>query len=438
VFVSLVCLCLLINAGGAVYLLARSNLERGKKALFAVAALASLALKLALATRGHNYDLDSYRIVASLVLQGKSVYAHTSRFNYGPLWAYILAGLEQLSTFMPAMGAEALHVAVAAFLGVTDVALAAILAAKYRYGAGIFFLCCPATILLTGYHSQFENFALLAGLASWLLIRDGSTTTPRLVFAAGLQGVSLVIKHVLFLFPLWVFFWPKLGSLGKRIAYVAIAYGIFGSAFLPWMFDPASRAGIVQNVFQYRSVFNLSFSRLIISFYPFAMVSPATSSVLTVGWLAVLILAGIVATRKDDEFFPLYLLAMFAFSPALMHQYLAIPLLACAILYTSWPSWALVGTAIVALFSSPAEIFRFPFTIADYTATVSTQICAAALLLVQLQRTSPLRAAPLPLAKGAQKAVTLAFGSLALVFLIFVVKLLALPGAGPVHPLINK
>ncbi|MGD1103261.1 MAG: hypothetical protein ABSA59_14505 [Terriglobia bacterium] len=206
-FVTLVCCCLLLNSGGAVYLLAQANLERWKKTVFAVVALASLALKLILATRGHNYDLDSFGIVASLVLHGRSVYANTSRFNYGPLWAIILAGLQQLSTLLPAMGGEAFHVAVAAFLGITDVALAALLAAMYRYGAGLFFLCCPATILLTGYHSQFENFALLAGLASWLLIRSGSTPTPRLVFAAALQGVSLIIKHVLFMFPVWVLFW---------------------------------------------------------------------------------------------------------------------------------------------------------------------------------------------------------------------------------------
>ena len=437
-FVTLVCCCLLLNSGGAVYLLAQANLERWKKTVFAVVALASLALKLILATRGHNYDLDSFGIVASLVLHGRSVYANTSRFNYGPLWAIILAGLQQLSTLLPAMGGEAFHVAVAAFLGITDVALAALLAAMYRYGAGLFFLCCPATILLTGYHSQFENFALLAGLASWLLIRSGSTPTPRLVFAAALQGVSLIIKHVLFMFPVWVLFWPQLGSWRKRLAYVVIAYGIFGLSFLPWMLDPPSRASIYHNVFQYRSEFNLSLTRLIVSVHPFARVSPAASVVLPLGWMAVVIVAGIIVARGKDDFFPMYLLAMFAFSPALRDQYLALPLLASAILYTSWPSWALAGTTMVALFSSPADIFRYPFNIVYYSAMVSTQICAAALLLVQLRRASPSRTAPWPTPEAPQKAVTLAFGSIGLVLVIFLVKSFALHWAGPAQPLMNR
>lgn len=432
------CGCLLLNSGGAVYLLAHAQLEPWKKTVFALAALGSLALKLTLATQGHNYDLDSFGIVASLILHGKSVYANTSRFNYGPVWGFILAGLKQLSTLLPAMGGEAFHVAVAAFLGVTDVALAAILSANYRYGAGIFFLCCPGTILLAGYHSQFENFALLAGLASWLLIRSGAIAPRRLVFAAALQGLSLVIKHVLFLFPIWVFFWPPLGTWRKRLAYVVIAYGIFGLSFLPWMLDPSSRAGIFHNVFLYRSEFNLSLSRLLVSIHPFAAVSPATSAVLTLGWMAVVIAAGMIVGRGKGDLFPMYLLAMFAFSPALMDQYLAIPLLASAIFYTSWPSWALTGTAILALSSSPADIFRCPFNIVYYIAMVSAQICAAALLLVQLRRVSLSRAVSLPTPEAAQKAVTLGFGSLALVLVIFLIKLFALHGAGPAQPLMNR
>jgi hypothetical protein len=345
-----------------------------------------------------------------------------------------LAGLQQLSTLLPAMRGEAFHVAVAGFLGVADVALAALLAAQYRYGAGIFLLCCPATILLTGFHSQFENFALLAGIAAWLLIRSGSPSPPRLVLAAGLLGVSLIIKHILFLFPLWVLFWPKLGSWGKRMAYVMIAYGIFGLSFLPWLFDAPSRAGFSQNVFHYRSDFSLSLSRLVVSFHPFAGVSIASSRVLTYGWMAVVMAAGIWVPRKKVDFFPLYLLTMFALSPALMDQYLAIALLACAILCTSWPSWALVGTTILALFRSPADIFLCPFSMVYYVAMVSTQICALALLLVAVRSAGPSPTAPFSTRHAAQKAVTLAVASLAFVFVIFMFKSFVLHWAGPAEP----
>lgn len=233
VYITLVCCCFLFNAGGAVYLLAQAKLERRNKIQFAVAALISIALKLVLASRWSDYDLGSYGNVASLVLHGKSVYANTEYYNYAPLWSFFLAGLKQISTLLPTMRGQAFHFSIAAFLAVVDVALAALLAAKYRYGAGIFFLCCPVTVLLTGSYSQFDNFALLAGLAAWLLVREGAAAWRRVLPSAGLLGLSLVIKHVFFLFPLWLLFWPKLGSLRKRMAYLAIAYGLFVVSFLP-------------------------------------------------------------------------------------------------------------------------------------------------------------------------------------------------------------
>ena len=130
-------------------------------------------------------------------------------------------------------------------------------------------------ILLTGYHSQFEDSAWLAGLASWLLIRRGSPAPRRLAFAAELQGVPLSIKHILFLFPIWVLFWPKLGGWRKRMGNAVIAYGVFGLSFFPCMRDPASRAGIYHNLLHYRAVFSLSLGRFLTPAHPLAFGSIA-------------------------------------------------------------------------------------------------------------------------------------------------------------------
>ena len=420
-FVALVSIFLILNCGGAVYLLAEANFERWKKTTFVLVGLASLVLKLVLATRGHNFDLDSYGIVASLVLHGRSVYANTPRFNYGPLWAFILAGLKQISTFLPPLRGEAFHVTVAAFLGITDIALAAVLSTKFRYGAGVFLLSCPASIFLTGRHTQFENFTLLAGLLSWILIRDGSPTTRRIVGAAALQGLSLVIKHVLFLFPLWVLFWTKLGSWRRRAAYVVIAYGIFCLSFLPWMFDAPSRTGIVRNVFLYRSEFTYSISRLLSSISFLALLPKSESAILTLAWIVIVMVAGVIVARRNVDLFPMYLLAMFTFSPALRDQYLAIALLAGAILCTSWPCWALTATATVALLSSPDDVFLFPLRY-YYIALVSTQICAGGFFLAQLPRANASSTAPVPTRDAVRNALALALGSVALVWVILMAK----------------
>lgn len=411
-------------SGGALYLWVPARFESWKTALFMAVALVSLSLKLNLAAHGHNFDVDSYGIVASLVLHGKSVYANTSRFNYAPVWSLVVAGLSQISDVLPIRGGETFHVTVAVFLGLTDIALAALLSTQFRYGAGIFFLCCPAIMLLTGRHSQFENLALLAGIASWLLIRGGSATTPRLLLAAGVQGLSLIIKHVLFLFPLWIFFWKELGSWQKRATFVVVSYGMFALSFLPWLPDPASREGIVRNVLLYRSQFMYSISQLLASVSFLAVIPKQGPTVLTLGWIAIVVLAGYLVARRKCDIFPMYLLIMFSFSPALRDQYLALPLLACAILYTSWPCWAFTVVATLALLSSPYNVACLPLQ-CYYTVLVSTQICAAVFFWVELRGASAWRRPSSPAPVLVRDAVALTLGSVAMVTAILLLKTFA-------------
>ena len=64
--------------------------------LWGTMAVAVLA-RVGLSQVGLNFDFESYEIVADIVRQGKTVYAETGRYNYGPLWFYVLAGLKALS-----------------------------------------------------------------------------------------------------------------------------------------------------------------------------------------------------------------------------------------------------------------------------------------------------------------------------------------------------
>jgi hypothetical protein len=411
-----------LNAGGAMYLLSEAKIEQRKKTLFIIAALSSIALKLVLAGQWSDYDVGSYDVVATLVLHGKSVYANTERYNYAPLWALFLAGLKQISVLLQPLRLRSFHLCIAAFLAMADVALAAILAAKYRYGAGIFFLCCPVTILLTGSYSQFDNLSLLAGFAAWLLVREGSADWTHIVASAGLLGLSLVIKQVFFLFPLWLLVWSKLGSLRKRLAYAAIAYGVFGLSFLPWSADPASRAGIYQHVFLYRSRLYFSVLHLLAASHHFWLVSRTETSILTLIWMVALMAAGMKVSRSEGELFPMYLLVMVACSPALNDYYLALTMLACAIFYPRWPIWALISTATLALYTSPGGIFDCPFSRLYYLSMLSSQISAGALFLVEQRRAGRSDAIAVSVQDTARKALTLAVGSMAAMLLLLLIK----------------
>ena len=52
--------------------------------------LFGIGLRFSLVNLGHNFDFDSYLIVAKIVDSGENVYASTGRYNYGPVWFYIL------------------------------------------------------------------------------------------------------------------------------------------------------------------------------------------------------------------------------------------------------------------------------------------------------------------------------------------------------------
>jgi hypothetical protein len=417
---TLVLCCLALNAGGAAYLIARTNLERQRKAFFALAAVVSIALKIILASRWSDYDVGSYEVVASMVLHGRSVYANTERYNYAPLWSLFLAGLKQVSAWLPPVGRHTFHMTVAGFLALVDVALAALLATKYQFDAGVFFLCCPVTIILTGSYSQFDNFALLAGFAAWVLIREGNSTWSRTLCAGAMLGLSLAIKHVCFLFPLWLIFWPGLGNLRKRIACAAIACALFGASFLPYAADAPTRAGIVQHVFLYRSRFYYSILHLLAGSQHFWLVSARETHTLTLVWMALLTAAGIIAARRKSDLFGMYLLAMVACSPALNDYYLALPVLACAIFYPRWPIWSFLGAAMVVLFSSPGGIIDLPFSRIYYLSMLTCQAAAGALFIVQIKRAAEGPDA-FPAISG-RKALTLALSAYALLFVILIIK----------------
>lgn len=64
--------------------------------LLALVIVIGVALRLALPLLGHNFDVESYRIVADIMGDGGNVYAETSRYNYWPIWFLIVHWLDML------------------------------------------------------------------------------------------------------------------------------------------------------------------------------------------------------------------------------------------------------------------------------------------------------------------------------------------------------
>ncbi len=164
--------------------------------LMALVVVAGLAARLAVSLRGHTYDVDSYFIVAGILRHGGNVYLETKRYNYGPIWFYLIHLLDWL-----AGGREnILRCLIAGFLSLVDFGIFLVLLRRVgKLAASLFFLN-PVSILITGYQSQFDNLVILMGLWAIHLFGDDfdQPVNRRKFYGLLVLGLSLMTKHLLF------------------------------------------------------------------------------------------------------------------------------------------------------------------------------------------------------------------------------------------------
>ncbi|MGZ3694471.1 MAG: hypothetical protein ACXWQO_09840 [Bdellovibrionota bacterium] len=340
---------------------------------FLFLALLSIAAKVFLASLGHNYDVESFEIVQSLFRDGKNVYANTIRYNYGPIWFLILSGLGYLSDHFPFTAArENFHLWVALFLSLVDIGCACMLQKMGHKKAALLFLLSPISLLITGFHSQFDQLPIFFALpAIYLLNRDEKMTWESALLVSFWLGISLVTKHCLLFFPAWVVFWifarePR-NYRGMGIV-ASIPFVIFLVSFLPFAITPEARAGISANVFHYSSdnlyalvpkIFGLvGLNSLLEAVFGWV---PIFSGYKFFWLLGMLGLGWVFRRRPAIELLFLYTITLIVLTPALSDQYLAIPALACAFFWRSpWIKGFVLLSAVFLVFFSPANLATIP------------------------------------------------------------------------------
>lgn len=149
---------------------------------------------------GYNFDVESYWVVSSLHLLGEGIYENTSRYNYGPVWFVLLGCFRRISSHFVVDSIFAFHIIIVAFLTIVDLIIARILEVIRGYKAAIRYFLNPISILITGFHSQFDNISILLGFVAAMLldIRARSNIWKYTLITGLLIGVSLSIKHLLF------------------------------------------------------------------------------------------------------------------------------------------------------------------------------------------------------------------------------------------------
>ncbi len=295
--------------------------------------------RIALSRLGHNYDFESFEIVSDHILQGQNFYKETSRYNYGPVWAYLCAGMKYLSSIGGGYNPVLFHSYMASLLFVFELLLLKTLnQSGYNQFSLLIGLFNPISLILIGHHSQFDVMALALGFISIRQLQNG-----RVLQACLLLGLSLSIKHILAFLPLLFLFRSDL-SLSTKIKFLVLPPLIFAIGFLPFI---SAWPEIKTNVIGYQlnhgqtliyKLGELLFPNFLTDFESLKNV-PFGSSYKPL-WLGLIIAIGYKARHRNLlELILIYLLTILAFSPAISEQYFIIAMPAVLYLLNHWSSW---------------------------------------------------------------------------------------------------
>lgn len=277
-----------------------------------------IGLRLIVAARGHNFDFDSFLIVTKIVDDGGNVYASTTRYNYGPIWFNLLHIFHFLATIVSPHHELVFRYILVVFLTLVDIGIGFILWRKLNIVIAYAFFLNPISIIITGYHNQFDNLALFFGFLSVIVVGDSfdKPLDKRKLLGLCLLGLSLMTKHVLFAFPFWLAVKQK--GLRHKLLIILIPAFIFLLGFIPYWGE--GKHGIIQNVFLYRSWDNAFFYNLFVP-KSIQLILPSV-----IAWLSLLAIFAIIFRRKSVvETLLLYTCVLTATSPAITNQYLTIP-----------------------------------------------------------------------------------------------------------------
>jgi len=228
-----------------------SGWSRRDLAVLAAGFLVALSLRvLFLAALSDRYDLESFRIVAGIVQRGGDVFRETGRYNYSPVWAYVLGGLGRVAR---ALGTS-LDRVVTSLLLAADAATALLIVRIVRgrgetparaLFAALLFFANPVSVLTSSRLAMFDNVSILFLLASVASLSRDPARKKRAVAA---MTASLLVKHVTWFHPLLL---PRRREPRVSLPAALVPYAVFAASFIPFW---RSWERIRTQVFAYQSL----------------------------------------------------------------------------------------------------------------------------------------------------------------------------------------
>ena len=304
--------------------------EHFKLNIFIFFSLIGLILRVWVSQYGSNMDFASWQAQLDIFKSGKSFYEN-SNYVYAPPWIYTLYTLDLISLpflennyFIQNIPGTFYRFKIVLFLSLIDVSIFYLLYRNYSLKIGLLYLINPISIILTGHHNAFNNYAILFGFLSVILYGEinKEKLTLKKIFAIFLFGLSIAIKHILIFFIFWWAFKEK--KIINKFAVIFIPIFVFVFSFIPFL--PEDSANIINKLLYYAKHETGPFWKM---FLP--EILNRYLSFFTLASLLLIFLGFLLVNKKLKDSFYLYLIAITAFAPQMYTQYLIIPLIAIAV-----------------------------------------------------------------------------------------------------------
>jgi len=203
-----------------------------------------------------NCDMYSFETFANIFIKGGNVYTDTNiRYPYSPIWFILLGFLKRIQIAFPVF---TFHFVQRTFMCGIDLLtlLFLILISKTKkisiINTTLLFYLNPVSFLLTGYHGQFENLAvlmILIGIFGYFKLENNPVLRGSILWVFSTLG--MVVKHnVFYELIVCVKFVTKTYKL--RFFLLVVSGLIFLSLLIPYLDDGSKR--VVKSVFLFSSI----------------------------------------------------------------------------------------------------------------------------------------------------------------------------------------
>jgi hypothetical protein len=314
-----------------------AELNRREVAIGALVVTLGIILRWMALRRGHNYDFESYQLVASGREEGLTPW-QVGRYNYGPIWAQFLYSFRWVeSTF-----GISFRLQLVALLTAADLVIGYFFLRTRGLPVTCIFLLNPISVIITGYHNQFDNLAIAVVCLALLLNRNRTSGAilKSDIATVLLVALSLSTKHVFLVFVFWLA--VRQIGLTRKLFYLCIPPLLFALSFVPFL--SSSWSAIRTTVIGYDSADNGPFWEIL------GLQNGLGPISVMMMFVAVLSLVGFLLRHRptaDALFF--YLVAIVILTPSFANQYFVIAAIGAIGLQTRWfVPYGALGTYLLA------------------------------------------------------------------------------------------